>query len=162
MKKKNLEKMVAIALKARVLREHQRASSSFSEDCSPREVLALELISGFSAEGVTEKTLSRIFGLSPSSVSDLIRHLTECKLVEKETGEDAITRGRPLKLTAKGETQLKAIKASDAARFAFLLSKFDGYSDEEKRIVNKFLDDVHDAATTAVNERIFDKYVLKD
>ncbi len=162
MKKKILEKIVTLSLKARVLREHQRAGASSTEDCSPREVLVLELISGFEKEGVTERTLSRIFGLSPSSVSDLIKRLIERKYVEKETGEDEITRGRPLKLTGPGEDQLKAVKASDAARFAFLLSTFDGYSKDEKDAVNKFLDDVNEAATTAVHERIFDKYTLKD
>ena len=118
-KQEALEKLFSISLKARILREWQKATRLQDQDFSERELLTLEIIASLAP--ITEKGLCKIFGLSFSSVSELTKKLEDAGFVE--TGK---VRGQPLALTGKGKEKLQELKKTSANRFEYL---FDGFTD---------------------------------
>lgn len=153
MQKDAIEKLFSIALKVRLFREWQASKTASEKEFSERELITLELIEAFPKIDITEKKLSIIFGLSPSSINDIIKRLTESGLLEKEADEEDITRGRALHLTKKGTEQLKKFKVSGAARYAYLFSLI---NDDEWDSLGKLLDKVDDSTTDAIKKNIFD------
>src|SRR5206468_7650130 len=95
MKTDVLKLLFSISLKARILREWQKANRAQDAQFSERELLTLELVNDFGP--ITEKGLCKIFGLSFSSVSDLLKKLRQAGFIEDKA------RGKPLRLTEKGK-----------------------------------------------------------
>jgi DNA-binding MarR family transcriptional regulator len=116
----------------------------------PRKVFAMELIQGYTP--ITRKSLGIIFGMSPSSVSDMVRELVNDDLVGEEKGGDA--REKPLRLTDKGAKTLRIISESEAIRYRYL---FDGVSMDEWQAISPILDKIDAAAKRQVDEMIFGK-----
>lgn len=153
MHKKIIEKSFSISLKIRLLRAWQSTITAADNEFSERELITLELIDVFSQIAITEKKLSIIFGLSPSSVNDIVNRLTECSLLAKETDDKDITRGRALRLTKKGKEQLKKYKEAGAARYAYLFALV---NDDEWSVLEKLLDKMDQAITDAIKKNVFD------
>jgi Mn-dependent DtxR family transcriptional regulator len=122
MKKQVLDLLFAISLRSRILREWQKTSQIRDDHFSEREILTLELIRDYSP--ITEKALTKFFGLSFSSVADILTHLRELDLVEQPEK----SRGKPLKLTKTGIRQIDELRNASAARYGYLL---DGLSEKE-------------------------------
>ena len=110
MDNETLEKLSIISLKARILREWQKASRGRGDDFGEREILCLELVRDFPT--TTEKTICRVFGIHYSSVSLMVNKLAALGLLEKTS-----KRGERLKLTKPGAdklTEAQAIRLSAA------------------------------------------------
>jgi DNA-binding MarR family transcriptional regulator len=113
----------------------------------------MELIQGFPP--ITRKSIGIIFGMSPSSVSDMVRELTTAGLVGEEKmtgGGDA--REKPLVLTEHGAEYLMAMKEREAVRYKYL---FDGVGPDEWEGLAELLDKIDAAARKQVDEMIFGK-----
>lgn len=148
-----LTKIYSIGLKARMLAEWVKIHRPMREQYSARQMFTLDLIQGYPP--ITRKALGVIFGMSPSSVSDMVRELVADGLVAEEKLEDgADAREKPLVLTHKGVEYLAATKKSEAIRFRYL---FDGISPEEWEGLSDLLDKIDAAAKKQVDEMIFGK-----
>lgn len=148
-----LTKLYSIGLKARMLAAWVKVHRPNQEQLSPRQVFTMELILGFPP--ITRKSLGIIFGMSASSVSDMVRELVTTNLVAEEKvpdGGDA--REKPLKLTEQGVTTLRTLKEREAIRYRYL---FDGVSVEEWQGMGALLDKIDRAAKRQVDEMIFGK-----
>jgi len=146
-----LEKDYGIGLKARMLAEWVRIHRPVRDDYSERQIFTLELIHGFAP--ITRKDLGIIFGMSPSSVSDMVRRLGDDGLVtEEKAGNDA--REKPLALTERGAAYLDSVRKQNAIRYRYL---FDSVTPDEWRTLTAILDKVDAAARRQVDEMIFGK-----
>ena len=148
-----LTRIYSIGLKARMLAEWIKIHRPSQEQYSARQMFTLELIQGFAP--ITRKSLGVIFGMSPSSVSDMVRQLIADGLVAEEklqNGADA--REKPLALTEQGASYLKAAKQKEAIRYKYL---FDGVRPDEWRGLVDLLDKIDQAAKKQVDEMIFGK-----
>ncbi len=151
--KEVLTKLYSIGLKARMLAFWVRTHRPGRDTHSDREIFALDLVNGFPP--ITRKALGIIFGMSASSVSDMVRRLIDEGLVaERETAEGGDAREKPLVLTEQGERYLEELKQREAVRYRYL---FEGISPEEWRGLIGLLEKVDAAATRQVNEMIFGK-----
>ena len=154
-----LKKLFAISVKARALRAWQERSEGGPKGLSEREVLVLELVEEFTQYfPVTESDVGKVFGLSPSSVSDLVGRLSKHALLRKEVDEKGHTRSKPLQVTQKGRRELERGRRGGAARFAYLFADISTGSDW--RAAMRLLDMVDSAATRAVRKHIFGQYEL--
>ena len=104
MDNKLLALLFSISLKARILRAWQKSTKVSEQEFTERDLFSLELIQDYPP--MTEKGLCKIFGLSPSSVSDIVKNLCEKGLID--TSEKS--RGKPLELTPEGVRKLNEIK----------------------------------------------------
>ena len=147
-----LEKLFSISLKARILRTWQKASRADEQEFSELELFALELVSDFGP--ITEKGLCKIFGLSFSSVSDIVKKLRDKSLIECADKN----RGKPLTLTKEGKTKLEEIKRSSATRFSYLFESPDTLTEEEWRVLMKLLEKMDKNAERHIQRFIFDRY----
>jgi len=146
-----LTKVYGIGLKARMLAEWVRIHRPVRDDYSDRQMFALELIHGFAP--ITRKDLGVIFGMSASSVSDMVRRLVDDGLVteEKASGD---AREKPLALTEQGTAYLDSVRKQNAIRYRYL---FDSVTPDEWRTLTDILDKVDAAARRQVDEMIFGK-----
>ena len=140
--------LFSISLKTRILREWQKANRAQDQEFSERELLSLELISDFGP--ITEKGLCKIFGISFSSVGDIVKKLTEVGLVEADRG-----RGQPIELTKHGKERLEELKEASAVRFGYL---FEGLTDKEAELFQKIMEKVEKNADRCVQQFVFDRY----
>ena len=148
-----LTKIYSIGLKARMLTEWVKIHRPSREEYSARQIFTMELIQGFPP--ITRKSLGIIFGMSPSSVSDMVRQLVTDGLVAEEKVHDGgDAREKPLVLTGQGVTYLQETKEQEAIRFKYL---FDGISPEEWRGMEGLLDKLDRSAKRQVDEMIFGK-----
>lgn len=145
--------MFDISLKARILREWQKAAAARQSEFSERDMLVLEIAHGFGP--ITETEIRTIFGLSPSFISELVKSLRDAGLVEREDSAGRDVRAKPLTLTAAGKAQLERIKTASAQRFEYLLSET---SEEEQELLAPILEKIKEAATRKVREMIFGEY----
>ncbi len=152
-KKDAIEKLFSISLKIRIFREWQTAKTASDKEFSEREIITLELINVFDKIAITEKKLSMIFGLTPSSVTDIAKRLISYGLIEKEVDEKDVTRGKALRITKKGKEQIKQFKIAGTARYAYLFTKI---KDEEVNLLFNLLTSIDEAATDAIKKNIFD------
>ncbi|MCW5552133.1 MAG: hypothetical protein KIS67_08190 [Verrucomicrobiae bacterium] len=143
--------LFSISLKTRILREWQKANRAQDQEFSERELLTLELISDFGP--ITEKGLCKIFGISFSSVGDIVKKLTQANLVEADRG-----RGQPLELTKHGKQRLEQIKEVSAVRFGYLL---EGLTEKEQEAFLGIMAKVDKNAEQYVQRLVFDRYTAK-
>jgi DNA-binding MarR family transcriptional regulator len=149
-----LSKLSSVAAKVRLLRTWQEVHSVGRPKYSEREMMILELLKEFPGVPVTETTLSKMFAISPSSTNVLVKELSGKGLLERELGEKEATRGRPLRLTKEGTTELEVFRKSAGARFAYMFSEI---SDEgEWKIIGKLLEKMDRAITRTVEHQVFD------
>lgn len=148
-----LSRVFHIALRARILREWQVAHAARSPQFNDREMLTLEVINDFAP--ITEKELCKIFGLSPSSVNEMVKKLADLGLVDKET-EAADKRAKPLRLTPDGVSALEGIKAGSARRFGYLFASLT--EDEQQRLLPVF-EKIGRTVDTKVREMVFGEFV---
>ncbi len=153
MNAKLLETIFSISLKARILREWQKSNRAEEQEFNERDLLSLELINDFGP--ITEKGLSKVFGLQFSSISDIVNRLTEKGLVEKQSG----TRGKPLTLTETGRRRLTKLKQDSGVRLGYLFSTLNEV--DEKSLLSVF-SKIDKAAAKHVNELVFDRYSSTD
>lgn len=158
MKREMLKILFSISIKARALRAWQEASEGSTRRLTEKEVLVLELVEEF-ADGdvVTEAVVCKIFGMSPSSASDLVKKLVGLGLLQKKAGDDGITRGMPLQITAEGRAILDHVSRSGAARLAYL---FAGLSDKDLEPLTSIFQRIDKSASLAVKKYIFGHYEL--
>ena|SRR5712664_3776548 len=147
MKTEVLNLLFSISLKARILREWQKANRAQDAQFSERELLTLELVTDFGP--ITEKGLCKIFGLSFSSVSDMLKKLTQDGLI----GDKA--RGKPLVLTEKGKKWLQSLKQTSATRFEYM---FESFSLKEWDTLFNLFKKVEKNAERYVQQLVFDRY----
>jgi len=153
MKNELVEKLFSISLKARILREWQKANRAQDQEFSERELLTLELINDFAP--ITEKGLCKIFGLSFSSVSDLIKNLAEKGVID--TSEKM--RGKPLALTDSGLQTLERLKQMSAARLIYLFeSQESSVTEQEAEIMLNIFKKIEKNAERHVQQLVFDRY----
>jgi DNA-binding MarR family transcriptional regulator len=148
-KQETLEKLFSISLKARILREWQKASRIQDQEFSERELLTLEIIESLAP--ITEKALCKIFGLSFSSVAELTKKLSDAGLID--TAGKA--RGKALALTEKGAKTLENIKKVSANRFEYL---FDSFSENEWKQLLALFQKVEKNVENSVQRLVFDHY----
>jgi DNA-binding MarR family transcriptional regulator len=148
-KQEVLEKLFSISLKARILREWQKASRIQDQEFSERELLTLEIIESLAP--ITEKALCKIFGLSFSSVAELTKKLSDAGLIDTA----AKARGKALALTKKGEQTLRTLKKISASRFEYL---FDSFSDDEWDRLLRLFQKVEKNVENYVQRLVFDRY----
>ena len=153
MKKDILMKFHSISLMSRILREFQNANTAPDEECDERMLFTLELISDFSP--ITEKQLGKIFGLAPSSVSDLVKRLRDAGLVDLSSK----ARGKPLELTAKGRTTYEGLRKQEAKRYESL---FDSFTPEEWDVVYRLLEKIEKKAEKAIQNDVFRRFSEED
>ena len=148
MKAEFLERLVSISLRARLLRAHYDATKLDSGEApfSEREILTMEAL--HELKNITEKSLCQLFGLSPSSVSDLVSRLVELKLLTKPEK----TRGKPLSLTKTGQQQLQKLRQTSAQRFEYL---FEGFSDKDWEIYLPMVEKVGENAQRYLKKELF-------
>lgn len=151
-KKQVLTKLYSIGLKTRMLAFWVRTHRPTQDDHSYKEIFVLDLIYGFPP--ITRKSLGIIFGMSPSSVSDMIRKFMKEGLVSEEASADGDGREKPLVLTEAGQAFLMELKQSQAVRYKYL---FDEISAEEWQGLVGLLDKIDAAASRQVDEMIFGK-----
>lgn len=148
MKAEILEKLFSISLKTRILRVWQKSNSAHDQEFSERELLTLELINDFTP--ITEKGLCKIFGIPFSSLSEMIKKLSDMGLIKSERA-----RGKPLALTHKGVELLKSLKQRSAIRFGYL---FESFSDQDcEQLVNLF-NKIDKNAERCVQQFVFGRY----
>lgn len=145
MKADFLNRLVSISLSARLFREWQKASQLGNPPFSERELLTLEACNDFP---FTEKDLARLFGLSPSSVNDLVSSLVGEKLLTKPEG----SRGKPLTLTKAGLQQLAKMKQAAGRRMEYL---FDSLSPDELNSLVPMLDKIGANARRFIETEVF-------
>ncbi len=148
-----LAKVYDIALRTRLLGEWTKIHKAKRTDYSERQLFVLELIHGFPP--ITNSKLSTIFGLSASSVSEMVKRLMEDGLVEAERDRDRATRDgreKPLRLTTEGQEYLTELKQSGSARFDYL---FKGIEPAKWRELLPLLCDIDQAAEAQVQDTIF-------
>ena len=109
----------------------------------------MELISDFAP--ITEKGLCKIFGLSFSSVSDLIKRLDKKGILDVSEK----TRGMPLELTAQGKNVLGKLKETSSARFDYL---FQVLTPEEEEVLGDILKRIDTSAEKTIQQLVFDRY----
>lgn len=148
MKASTVTLMFSISLKARILREFQKVTRVQEQEFSERELFALELISDFGP--ITERGLGKVFGLSPSSVSDMLQHLCELGLIDIKDK----ARGKPLILSKLGEERLRSIKQISATRFGYL---FERLEDDDWAALDRIFTQVDKNAERYVNMLVFDR-----
>jgi Mn-dependent DtxR family transcriptional regulator len=141
-----LGKLSITALKARILREWQKASCGRSEEFGERERLCLELINDFPY--ATEKTVCRVFGVHYSSAAHLINKLTGMQLLEK-IGK----RGERLKLTKTGVDMVEELRLSNAAR---MKRWFSALEPSDWAALDRIAAKLDRAVTDQILELIFD------
>ena len=118
-KKKLLELFSSISLKARILREWQKTSPIVDENFSEREILTIELVRDYSP--ITEKSLTKFFGISFGSVADIVANLRKLGILEQAGKAKAL----PLKLTKNGIEQAENIRAKNIVRHNYLLENIE-------------------------------------
>ena len=149
MNKTLLSAIFSISMKARILREWQKSTRAEDQDFSERDLLILELINDFSP--ITEKGLSKVLGVAFSSVSDIVKRLSELGLID--TSEKS--RGSPLALTASGKDKLARIKAISATRFEYL---FENLSEQDIDKLENILKKIDKSAEETIQRLVFDRY----
>jgi len=147
-----MSKILEVALKIRVHREWQRSSAVASARFSEREMLILELINKFGL--ITEQAFVKILGLSPSSINEVIRKLSEegFLIKEKSTSDH---REKPVGLTEEGIKAVEEIKQLNIARYQYLFSKIPV---EQLESLIPLLDIVDKTVSTKVMVEVFDRY----
>ncbi|HRY51436.1 MAG TPA: MarR family winged helix-turn-helix transcriptional regulator [Candidatus Paceibacterota bacterium] len=147
-KQDTLEKLFSISLKARILREWQKASRIQDQEFSERELLTLEVIENL--KPITEKALCKIFGLSFSSVAELTKKLSDAGLIDS----GAKARGKALALSGKGTKTLEDLKKISASRFEYL---FESFSETEWEQLLKLFGKVEKNVENHVQRLVFDR-----
>lgn len=147
-----LTKLYSIGLKARMLAFWVRTHRPTNDTHTYKEVFVLDLIHGFPP--ITRKSLGIIFGMSPSTVSDMIRQFIKEGLVAEEAANDGDGREKPLVLTEVGRDYLSELKQRESIRYKYL---FEGISPQEWEGLVGLLDKIDAAATRQVDEMIFGK-----
>ncbi|MBN2584691.1 MAG: winged helix-turn-helix transcriptional regulator [Planctomycetes bacterium] len=146
-------KVYGIGLKARMLLEWVKIHRPSRDEYSSRQMFTMELIQGFPP--ITRKDLGIIFGMSASSVSDMVRQLVADDLVtDEKVSSSGDAREKPLVLTDKGADYLDTVKQQSAIRYRYL---FDGVKPDEWMALLGVLDKVDAAAKRQVDEMIFGK-----
>jgi DNA-binding MarR family transcriptional regulator len=141
-----LKRIFSISLRARILRSWQSSNQARDQAFSEREMLAMELINDYPP--ITEKSLTKIFGLSFSSASDILKRLKELDIVDiREKG-----RGKPLALTEQGKERLESIKALSSARYAYL---FETVTEDEWKILLKVFKKMEDNVEQHIQKFVF-------
>jgi len=152
-----LEKVYGISLKTRILGEWAKIHTAATYLCSERQLFTLELIRGFPP--ITRKSLGIIFGLSPSSVSDMVKKLIDDRLVDPAVAGDGNEhrdgREKPLALTPKGVEYLEDAKRAASVRFRYL---FEGADLKRWQELLVLLDAIDGAARRQVERTVFHKY----
>jgi DNA-binding MarR family transcriptional regulator len=143
--------LFAISLKTRILRAWQKSNSAQDQDFTERDLLTLELISDFGP--ITEKGLCKIFGLSFSSVSDIVKKFVSLGLIKEEK-----ERGEPLVLTEGGKKRLATLKQASATRFNFL---FEGLDEKEQKELHKIFLKVDKNVERNVQQLVFGRFETK-
>ena len=133
------------SLNARLFSEWQNASQLGTPAFTEREILTLEACNEFP---LTEKDLARLFGLSPSSVNDLVARLAEEKLLTKPEG----SRGKPLLLTKAGSLQLAKMRQATARRMEYL---FESIEDQELNAMVPMLEKIGANARRFIETEVF-------
>ncbi len=148
--------MLAMGLKARLLRTWERANSVHPFPFSERELLVLEILGEFGP--VTEAGFSKIFGLSPSSLAELVRKLLDSGMAMKGKDEkDA--RQKPLVLTAQGQEFLAELREDTLQRAKYLLADL---SPDDVKAATAVFTKMHSSATRRVKMMIFGQYTPKE
>ena len=150
---KLLSSVFDISLKARMLREWQRAHAARHPELSDRELLIMQIVSDFGP--VTEKELAMIFGLSPSVINELIGRLADLDYVDKSARSETDNRVKPLSLTQTGLDILARAKSAMAQRFEYLLASL---NEEEQKDLIPILEKINECASAKVRESIFNEY----
>ena len=143
--------LFSISLKTRILRAWQKSNSAQDQDFSERDLLTLELIADFAP--ITEKGLCKIFGLSFSSVNDIVKKFVNLGLVKDEK-----ERGETLVLTESGKKRLAALKQASATRFNFL---FEGLDEKEERELHKIFQKIDKNVERNVQQLVFGRFETK-
>lgn len=148
MKDDVLDRLVAISLRTRLLQTFHAATKlkAGAAMVSEREILAMEAIRGL--KKITEQGLCQLFGMSPSSVSDMVTRLTEQNLVTKPEK----TRGKPLSLTKGGQEVLVKMRQATAQRFDYL---FEGFTDQDWEVLLPLLERVGGNAQRYLEKELF-------
>ena len=141
-----LEKLSIISLKARVLREWQKASRGRVDEIGSREILSLELLKDFPS--TTEKTICRVFGMHYSSASLLVKKLVTLGLFEKSSKQ-----GERLKLTKLGAEKVAEARNANAARMRHWFSDLD---DADWTALDRVATKIEKAVTGQILEGVFD------
>ena len=144
-----LEQIFSISLKVRILKAWEKSSHAETQEYSERDLLTLELIHDFTP--ITEKTLSKIFGVPFSSVSDIVERLEKLELIApSEEG-----RGKPLVLTKEGELRLEKLKQNSAVRLNFL---FESLPEEDWKTLSRIYEKIDQNAAQAVQSQVFGRF----
>ena len=151
-----LSEMLATGLKARLLRTWERANSVHPFPFSERELLVLEILGEFGP--VTEAGLSKVFGLSPSSLAELVRKLLDSGMVVKGKDEND-ARQKPLVLTDEGEEFLEELRDDTLQRAKYLLADL---SPDDVKAATTVFSKMHASATRRVKMMIFGQYAPKE
>jgi|ERR1035437_802759 DNA-binding MarR family transcriptional regulator len=145
-----LLKLFSISLKGRILRAWQKASCATEAEYTEADMLLLEVIAEYGP--VTEKSLGKILGMAPSSVSDHIDKLGGLGLLAaREEG-----RGKPLGLSDKGKSTLSEIKRVSASRYGYL---FAGLDPAQTKALITIFTAVEKNAEDAIQKLVFQKTV---
>ena len=139
-------------LKVQILRQWQKANRAEDPLYSDREFLVLELANSFSP--ITEKSISKIFGVPFSSVADIVARLGGDGLIESKKA-----RGQPLTITTKGKECLVGLKKGNAARLDFL---FEGLGESDIEALGRILDQVDQNAQKYVEQVVFGRSASVD
>jgi DNA-binding MarR family transcriptional regulator len=146
MRDEALQRIFSITLRVRILRAWQAANQARDQAFSERELLAMELINDYPP--ITEKSLTKIFGLSFSSVADILKKLREMEVIEPpEKG-----RGKPLALTKQGKERLESLKTISSARYAYL---FESVTDKEWDFLLAIFKKMEDSVENHIQRLVF-------
>ncbi|HEX3855733.1 MAG TPA: MarR family winged helix-turn-helix transcriptional regulator [Verrucomicrobiae bacterium] len=143
--------LFSISLKTRILRAWQKSNSAQDQDFSERDLLTLELIADFAP--ITEKGLCKIFGLSFSSVNDIVKKFVSLGLVKDEK-----ERGETLALTEGGRKRLAALKQASATRFNFL---FEGLGEKDETALHEIFQKIDKNVERNVQQLVFGRFETK-
>ncbi len=150
-REKVISEILEVILKVRIYREWQRAAAAASAQFSEREVLILEIIKKIGQ--VTEQNLVRIFGLSASSVNEVIKKLTKEGLIKKVEKESIDRREKPIELSEKGTRVVEEIKQINITRYQYALSKV---PTEELEKLTRLLEMIDETVSGRVTVDVFD------
>jgi len=139
---------------ARILMEHERASTSpVEQPYTEREILILFLVRDF--EGVaTAKTICRVFDMRPSQAGKILENLIKREVLKKSGTPVSKKSGRgvPLELGPKGMEELNGISMGIGRRFAYL---YQDLTTEQRKQMYELTKRMRTAAKRQIEERIF-------
>ena len=135
------------------MKEWQASHAARKPEYSDQHLLILELTSNYAP--VTEKELGKIFGMSTSSINDLVEKLVVGKLLDKNRKNEGDKREKIITVTETGKEVLKEIKSSATIRFQYLLNRFN--DDELKQLIN-LLEKINESTDESLRALIFQQY----